>query len=81
ISPVAAELGYNPFLVGLVILIMASHFVIPVSNPMYMAAYGGSDGQSFTHSQVRKLSLVHALITLVGVWLSIPFWGWLGLIH
>jgi len=80
LSPVAAQLGYNPFVVGLVILIMASHFVIPHGNPMYMAAYGGTEERAFTHGQVRRLALVHAGITLVAIWLSIPIWGWLGIL-
>jgi anion transporter len=78
--PVSAKLGYNPFVVGLVILVMASHFVIPHSNPMYMAAYGGSEERAFKHAQVRKLALIHAAITLGAVWASIPIWHLLGLI-
>lgn len=79
-APVAAEFGYNPFVVGLVILVMASHFVIPHSNPMYMAAFGGSERRAFTHQQARKLSWVHAGITLVAVWASVPLWQLLGLL-
>lgn len=80
LSPIAAQLGYNPFVVGLVILIMASHFVIPHGNPMYMAAYGGTEERAFTHRQVWRLSLVHAGITLAAIWVSIPVWSWLGIL-
>jgi anion transporter len=79
-APVAAKLGYNPFVVGLVILVMASHFVIPHSNPMYMAAYGGSERRAFTHQQSRKIAWIHAAVTLLAVWGSIPIWKLLGLI-
>ncbi len=80
LAPISQKLGYNPFIVGLVILIMASHFIIPQGNPMYMAAYGGSEERAFRHKQIRSLSLIHAALTLGGVWLSIPFWQWLGLL-
>jgi len=78
--PVSANLGYNPFIVGLVILIMASHFIVPHGNPMYMAAYGGSEERAFKHNQVRAVALIHATLTLVGVWISIPIWSGLGLV-
>jgi anion transporter len=79
LAPVASKLGYNPFLVGLVILVMASHFVVPHSNPLYMAAYGGSERRAFGYGQTRTLALIHAGITLLAVWAAIPFWTWLGM--
>jgi anion transporter len=80
LGPVASRLGYNPFVIGLVVLVMASHFVIPHSNPMYMAAFGGSERRAFTHGQVRRLSLLHVAITLAAIWASIPLWRLMGLL-
>lgn len=80
LTPVAVQLGYNPFAIGLVILIMSSHFYIPQGNPMYMAAYAGGDQRAFTHRQVRVLAVIHAATTLLAVLVSIPYWQWLGLI-
>lgn len=81
LAPVADRMGYSPFVVGLVVLVMASHFVVPHGNPMYLAALGGTEGRCFNNRQVRALSLIHAAITLVGIWVCIPYWSWLGLIR
>lgn len=79
-TPVAVQLGYNPFIMGLVILISSSHFFVPQGNPLYLAAYVGGGRRAFTHAQVRPLAFIHAGITLVAVVASIPYWKWLGLI-
>jgi anion transporter len=79
LTPVAIQLHLNPFLTGLVILVMASHFLIPQNNPLYMAAFGGGEGKAFTHAQARPLALLHIVICLVCLWICIPLWQWLHL--
>lgn len=80
LTPVAIQLHFNPFLTGLVILVMASHFLVPQNNPLYMAAFGGGEGKAFTHAQARPLALLHIAICLVALWVCIPLWHWLHLI-
>lgn len=80
LTPVAIQLHYNPFLTGLVILVMASHFLVPQNNPLYMAAFGGGEGKAFTHAQARPLALIHIGICLAALWVSLPLWEWLHLI-
>jgi di/tricarboxylate transporter/CRP-like cAMP-binding protein len=78
--PITVHLGYSPFVVALVVLAMGGGWILPQQNPVYMTVLAGTEGKAFTHKQVRPLAIVQALITLLAVLASIPFWQALGLI-
>lgn len=78
--PLATQMGYHPFLIVLVVLTLSNTWLLPQSNSMYLTVYSGTDEQAFTHQQVRPLALAHALIGLIAVVASVPYWHLLGLL-
>lgn len=40
-----------------------------------------TDGQTFSHTQARKLMLCKCAATFIAIAASVPYWRWLGLIQ
>lgn len=79
-APVAAAMGINPLIIGIIAVIACNIFFQPYQNTMYMALYHGTEGKLFTHKDVRPMAIAYAVFTLLGVLVSIPFWRYFGLI-
>lgn len=78
--PISVTLGYNPFVVALVVLVLGGAWILPQQNPVYLTVHAGTDGKAFTHRQVRPLALVQSAVGLLAVLASVPFWQMLHLI-
>jgi anion transporter len=77
--PVSSELGYNPFIVTLVVLALSNSWILPQQNSMYVTVFSGTEERAFTMKQVRPLALLHAGVGVIAVVASVPFWRLLGL--
>lgn len=79
--PVATALGYNPFVVGLIILV-ATYTPGPV--PSLLAVHVGyhtaTERRAFTDAQVREFLLFQTPFILLGILISIPFWRMLHMV-
>jgi len=80
LSPVSAAMGYSPFVVALIILALSNNWIVPQQNSVYLGLYSATEERAFSHAQGRPLALMHALICLVSVLMSIPFWQFLNLV-
>jgi len=80
LSPVSAAMGYSPFVVALIILALSNNWIIPQQNSVYLGLYSATEERAFSHAQGRPLALMHALICLVSVLMSVPFWQFLNLV-
>lgn len=78
--PIATKMGYHPFVIVLVVLALSNTWILPQSNSMYLTVFSGTDERAFTHAQVRPLAIAHALIGLLAVVASAPYWHLLGLV-
>lgn len=78
--PVATKLGYHPFVITLVVLAMSNSWLLPQQNSMYLTVHSGTEERCFTHRQVRPLALVQALVGLLAVLATVPFWKAMGLL-
>jgi anion transporter len=79
LTPVAAALGINPWVVGIVALVATNTWFLPYQSTIYLALYYGMDA-TFTHRQVRPIAWANAVAVLAGVALSMPYWRALGLL-
>lgn len=78
--PISTQMGYNPFIIALVVLAMSNSWVLPQQNQMYLTVFSGTEERCFSHRQVRKLALVQAAFGVLAVLVSVPFWQVLGLL-
>jgi len=77
--PIAPAIGLHPWVVAFVVLSAANLRSVPYQFSSYLAFWSASDGQLFTHGQVRAFSVVCVLLSLTGILISIPVWRLLGL--
>jgi di/tricarboxylate transporter/CRP-like cAMP-binding protein len=74
LSPVARSAGIDPWIVAIVALTASNTFFMPYQSTLYMALYSGTGGRLFRHAQARPLSVAYALLVLLGLAISVPYW-------
>ena len=79
--PIAQGIGINPWVLVLVILLASDPFFYASQSTTYLTAYYSAEEKSFSHRQGQKLSLYFAVLTVLAIVLSIPFWQLMGLIR
>lgn len=77
--PIAAGLGFHPFIPVLVALIAGDHTIVPYVNSGYAIVYFASEGELFTHEQARGPLVIESLLRPVALLLSVPVWQLMGL--
>ena len=80
LSPVAQGAGIDPWVVAIVTLTASNTFFLPYQSTIYLALYSGTGGHLFGHAQARPVAVVCAVLTVVGLVLSVPYWHLLGLL-
>lgn len=80
LSPLAVAANIDPWVIVFTILVTLSPFFFPYQSSTYLSAYYSSEGKAFTHRQAKSLSIAFAIIGILAILLSIPFWRWLGLL-
>lgn len=78
--PFAIQAGINPWIIAFIILTSINIWLAHYQNSTYLTAYYATDGVMVKHSQMAKMSLIYMLLSLLGLFLSIPYWKLLGLI-
>ena len=74
LAPVARSAGIDPWVVAIITLTASNTFFLPYQSTIYMALYDGTNGRLFRHAQARPLSIAYALLVLVGLAISVPYW-------
>ena len=78
LAPVAANLGIDPFIVGLVAVIACHGFFFSYQSTTYLALYHGTEGQLFSHAQGAKMAVAYAVVATVALAASVPVWRVMG---
>lgn len=80
--PFCEAAGMNAWVGGIIAYVMAQPFFFKYQNPNLLIGYeaaGGDDKLSFR--SLIPYSFVYHAIALAGLWLSVPWWQYLGIIH
>jgi CRP-like cAMP-binding protein len=77
--PLAAGMGFHPFIPVFVALVAGDHTVVPYVNSGYPIVYFASEGELFSHAQARGPLILEAVYRLLAVLLSVPAWQFVGL--
>ena len=78
--PVAPVFGVHPWVVVITLLATFTLWLLPTQTASYAVAYEASEGRLFTHAQARKASMGFIAVTLLGLVVVFPYWGWLNLV-
>jgi hypothetical protein len=77
--PLAAGLGFHPFIPVLVALVAGDHTILPYVNSGYAIIYFASEGELFSHAQARRPLVLEALYRILALLASVPVWRLTGL--
>ncbi len=80
LAPVAAGIGIDPFIVGLVAVIACNGFFFSYQSTTYLAIYHGTEGELFDHLQGAQMAIAYAVVTLLALAASVPAWHVMGLL-
>jgi DASS family divalent anion:Na+ symporter len=78
--PVAVPFQIEPWVIGITALVTTNMWFLPYQSTIYQVLYYGTDGQAFSHAQLRPLALVYGAACLLGLVVSVPYWQALGLL-
>ncbi|MBI3328641.1 MAG: anion permease, partial [Nitrospinae bacterium] len=78
--PLAESMGYNPFVLGLVILATLMPGIAPNLGTGHQVFSIATEQRAFTYGHIKELAVFHAAFILLGAICSIPFWRMLGMV-
>lgn len=79
VTPVVMQAGYHPFVAGVTMLAASNPFIIPSQNLLFLNAHSATGEKAIDLRMAARYGWVHAVVVLVGVLVSVPFWqafGW-----
>ncbi|HYF92303.1 MAG TPA: SLC13 family permease [Symbiobacteriaceae bacterium] len=76
--PLSVTMGYHPLVAAVVAVASSCTWLVPQLLSSYTTLYATTQGRCFEHRQVRSLAVIHAALTLLAVFGSIPYWKLLG---
>jgi CRP-like cAMP-binding protein len=80
VIPAAAFIGVEPWVVVITLLAGPSLWFLPGQAPAYLVAQAASENRLYSPAQSRAVALGYAVVTLLAVGLSVPYWHLLGLL-
>lgn len=78
--PLLPDLGIDPFVLCLVVLISCNPWFFPYQNHAYENLVEATKGKLFKHRQVLPVAIAHVVIVEIAILASVPYWRYLGLI-
>jgi di/tricarboxylate transporter len=78
--PAAAAIGVEPWVVIITLVAGPSLWFLPGQAPAYLVAQAATEGRLYARAQSRAVALGYAVVTLLAVLLSVPYWHLLGLL-
>jgi len=80
LTPFALEAGINPWIMAFMSYVAINIFFVMYQNIQYATAfYLAGNGTLVTHGQMVKLSAAFMIFSIIGLWVSVPFWKMMGL--
>jgi anion transporter len=81
VLPLLPQLGIDPFVLCLVVLISGNPWFFPFQSSLYLNLMEATEGRLFNHRQTRAAAVAHVLIVQAAIFVSVPYWQYLGLIR
>lgn len=78
--PLAPDLGVNPWVMAMIILIGSEVWFFPFQVDWHTMAYATTDGKGFSYRLMYRINPVYALAYVLAAVVAIPWWRYLGLI-
>jgi hypothetical protein len=78
--PAATAIGVEPWVVIITLVAGPSLWFLPGQAPAYLVAQAAAEGRLYSRAQSRAAAFGYAVVTLVAVVLSVPYWHFLGLL-
>ncbi|MGE5391385.1 MAG: SLC13 family permease [Deltaproteobacteria bacterium] len=78
--PLVQKSGVHPWILLLTVMLSCDPFFFRNQSPTYLTAFFSTEGRAFGHRQGRNLAFFYALLVIISLLLSIPYWQYLGLI-
>jgi len=79
--PLSGEIGINPWVMAMIILIASEVWFFPFQVDWHTLAYSTTDGKGFTYRLMHRINPVYALAYLLALVAAIPYWRYLGLMR
>jgi di/tricarboxylate transporter len=78
--PLAGELGVNPWVIIMIILIASEVWFFPFQVDWHTLAYATTEGKGFSYRLMYRINPIYAVAYILALLVSIPYWRYLGLI-
>lgn len=79
--PIAQQAGINPWVVGMISYVSCCIWNLYYQNGNFLVAFsviGGED--TVPYSKTVRMSMAYMVISIIGLWVSVPYWQHFGLI-
>jgi divalent anion:Na+ symporter, DASS family len=81
LTPFAIKAGIHPWVMGFTTFVAINVWVMMYQNAQYLVAfYGANGGEMVSHKQMVKLSVAYMVVSIIGLWASVPIWMMTGMI-
>lgn len=79
--PLSIDVGMNPWIIAMIILIASEVWFFPYQVDWHMLAYSTTDGKGFSYPLMCRINIFYALAYLIALVAAIPYWRYLGLMN
>jgi DASS family divalent anion:Na+ symporter len=79
--PLSIDVGMNPWIIAMMILIASEVWFFPYQVDWHMLAFSTTDGKGFSYPLMCRINPVYAIAYIVALLLAIPYWRFLGLMN
>ncbi len=79
--PLSVDVGMNPWIIAMMILIASEVWFFPYQVDWHMLAFSTTEGRGFSYPLMCRINPVYALAYIVALLLAIPYWRFLGLMN
>ena len=79
--PLSIDVGMNPWIIAMIILIASEVWFFPYQVDWHMLAYSTTDGKGFSYPLMLRINPIYALAYVIALVVAIPYWRYLGLMN
>src|SRR6185503_10172019 len=79
--PLSIDVGMNPWIIAMIILIASEVWFFPYQVDWHMLAYSTTDGKGFSYPLMCRMNPIYAIAYILALIAAIPYWRYLGLMN
>ena len=79
--PLSVDVGMNPWIIAMIILIASEVWFFPYQVDWHMLAYSTTDGKGFSYPLMCRMNPIYAVAYIAALIAAIPYWRYLGLMN